>query len=215
MSPTIKKGFRLALIVLVLAIPLALLLSRVAGGFVRDVVAAPFLYLAWIARVYLRTVPRTLFWGGLLLFGLALALMNALVALGGDPGSGTGARELPAIESNYTGKVSRLTSQIRFAERSTYFRRRLAKRLGGLILRSMDRSERYSLAEVERALDELGAPRQIRGFLREAGGPIPPAQRVGLIAWLRGHLLGRPGAGVHGLDLDELVQFLEDRLEAS
>ena len=214
MSPTIKKGFRLILVVLVLAIPLALLLSRVSGGFVRDVVAAPFIYLAWIARVYLRTVPRTLFWGGLLLFGLALALINVLVALGGDPGSGIGARELAAIESNYDGKVSRLTSQVRFAERSTYFRRRLAKRLGGLILRSMDRRERYSLAEVERALAMLEAPPEIRGFLREAGGPIPPTQRVGLIARLRGRLRGQPTAGARGLDLDEMVQFLEDRLEA-
>jgi hypothetical protein len=200
-------------LVVLLAIPLAFLLSRVSGDFVRDVIAAPFLYLAWIGRVYVRTVPRTLFWGALLLFGLALALTNALTALGGSGGEGTNYAQDAIFEQSYTGPVRQLRSQIRYASRSTYFRRRLAQRMGRLILKSLDVEEPYGRAKVERGLEALDAPPEIREFLREGGRLISPSQPVGLITWLRRRLHGGEVFEAPSPELERVVRFLEERLE--
>ncbi len=212
MSPTLKRWLLAAALVVLLAIPLALLLSRVSGDFVRDVVAAPFLYLAWIGRVYVRTIPRTLFWGALLLFGLALALTNSLIALGRS-GEGAASSQNLVFEQSYSGQVKQLRSQIRYAARSTYFRRRLSQRLGQLILRSLDVEEPYGRAKLERGLEALGAPPEVRAFLREGGRLISPSRPVGLVAWLRRRLRGANETEAPSPELEHVVRFLEERLE--
>lgn len=213
MSPRLKRGLWVVALVLLLAIPLALLLSQISGDFVRDVVAAPFLYLAWIVRVYVRTIPRTLFWGALLLFGLALALTNILIALGRSGAEGAGSSQDLNFEQSYTGQVKHLTSQIRYASRSTYFRRRLSQRLGRLILRSLDVEEPYGRAKVEQGLEALDAPPEVRAFLREGERLISPSRRVGLVAWLLRRLRGANSAEDPSPELKRVVRFLEERLE--
>ena len=213
MNAQLKRRLGIVVLVVLLAIPLTLLLSQVSGEFVRDVVAAPFLYLAWIGRLYVRTIPRPLFWGALLLFGLALALTNALTALGGLAEGGLGSTPDDVFEGSYTGQVKHLRSQIRYAARSTYFRRRLSQRLGRLILRSLDVEEPYGRAKVEQGLDALDAPPEVRAFLREGGRLISPSQPIGLIAWLKRRLRGTNGTEAPSPELEHVVQFLEERLE--
>ena len=214
MSPALRKWLRLVFLVLLVATPLVIVLSWLSESFVRDAIAVPLLYAAWIVRLYLRTVPRTLFWGALLIFGVALAATNVLAALGSRVGRDRPARGLAGIDSGYSGKVTRLTSQIRFAARSAYFKRQLARRLGRLILRSLEHEGPYSPEEVERGLDALDAPPEIRAFLREADEQAHCSQPAGFIAWLRERLRRRGGVGIREPDLDEIVEFLEDRLEA-
>jgi hypothetical protein len=211
----VKRWVWLVVLVLLLAIPLALLLSRVSGGLVRDAVAVPMLYLAWIGRLYLRTVPQALFWGALLLFGLVVAITNVLVAVGDLRGRRDGRRGERALGYVGTGPVKQLASQVRFAARSAYFRRRLAQRLGRLILRSLDYGERYRRAQVERGLDALDAPPNVRAFLREGEDLIAPSRPVGLVARLRHRLWGGQGEGAPNPDLEQVIEFLENRLEVS
>ncbi len=210
-----RKWLWPVVLVLLLAIPLAFLLSRVLGGFVRDVVAVPILYLVWIARLYLSIVPPIFFWGGFLLFGLALAITSILVGPDGPSGDGGEPQQGAEIDHVYTGQVGQLASHIRFANQSTYFRRRLAQRLGRLLLRSLGYGERYRPAQIERGLDVLDAPPEIRVFLSEGKQLILPSRSAGLIAWLKRLLRGRGETRASNLDLEHTVRFLEDRLENS
>jgi hypothetical protein len=200
-------------LVVLLAIPLTVLLSRAFGGFARDVVVVPILYLLWVVRLYISAVPQILFWGALVLFGIAVAVTSILVDVGGAGGRGGRFQEGAALRQGYSGEVRRLVSQIRFAERSTYFRRHLAQRLGKLMVRYLDYGEQYRPAQIERALDALDAPPEIRAFLREGKQVISRSRPAGLIAWLRRRLWGAREAGVPDLDIEQVVRFLEDRLE--
>jgi hypothetical protein len=209
------KTLRLAALILLVAVPLAFLLFRVFGGFVRDVITVPFLYIIWFARLYVRAVPQTLFWGALLLFGLGLALTSLLV---GSGGAGRRIEESEGSESSdpiYPGRVKQLASQIHFAGRSSYFRSRLTQRLRVLMLQSLDRRAGYAPVEMERALDELDAPPHMRAFFREERGLTPPSRPMGLLARLKVRLRGdEAGAmGVARTELEHIVQFLEGRLE--
>lgn len=213
MSLELKRRVWLVVLVVLLAIPLALLLSRVSGGLVVDVIVAPFVYLAWIGRLYLRTVPPTLFWGALLAFGLVLAVINILIAVGGARGRETGHREGSAVDQAYAGQVRQLTSQIHFAARSAYFRRRLAQRLGEVVLRSMDYEGPYGRVHVERGLEALDAPPDVRAFLLEGEQLMSSSRPTGLIAWLKRRLRRREGPNSSVAELERVVRFLEDRLE--
>lgn len=213
MSLDRKQRFWLVILVVLLAIPLALLLARFSGGFVRDVITAPFVYLAWIGRLYLRTVPPALFWGALLVFGFALAAINILVAVGGVGRRETGYQEGSALDQPYSSPVERLTSQIHYAGRSAYFTRRLAQRLGEVILRSLDYEEPYGRTQIERALETLDAPPDIRAFLCEGEALISRSRRVGLLAWLKRRLQGRETSRAPIAKLERVVRFLEERLE--
>lgn len=210
-----KRGFRLAALIALLAVPLALLLFRVFGGFVRDVVAVPFLYVIWFGRLYLRAVPQTLFWGALLLFGLVSAITSLLVGFGGTGKSGEESGEQEAFDLIYPGQVRQLASQIRFAGRSSYFKIRLAQRLRALVLVSLDRGAGYTPGEMERALDELDAPAQIRAFFQEEKRLTLLSRPMGLLDRLKVLFSGGnvKAAGISRADLERVVQFLEDRVE--
>jgi hypothetical protein len=200
----------LALAVL-LAVPVALLIGRFFGGFVREALAVPFLYLSWIARVYARTVPRSLLWGALLLFGVALAVTNVVVVLGRDKGYRSEAAL--ELESGYADTVEQLRSQIRFAGRSLYFRRSLAKRLGRLVLRSRDHGDQYRPAEMHHVLHDLDAPPAVHQFFRESENLTEPTRGAGWRIWV-GRLLGiHRGEYAPPDDLGDVIAFLEDRLE--
>jgi len=210
-----RKRLWLVVLVLLLAIPLAFLLSRVFGGFVRDIVAVPILYLIWIGRLYLGLVPRVFFWGAFVLFGLVLAISSILVSPGDPGGEGSGSEQGAETDRAYTGQVERLTSHINFAARSTYFRRRLAQRLGRLLLQSMGYGERFRLSQVERGLDVLDAPPEIRAFLHEGEHLISPSHPAGLLSWLKRLFQGAKETDASDLVLEQTVEFLEDRLEGS
>lgn len=207
-----NERVRLVAVALLLAILLTFLLAQIFGGAVRDIVALPLVYLAWIGRLYLRTIPRALIWGALLLFGLVMALSRALIAQSEGRTRTADVRAAMEAPGGLAGKVGRLASQIRFARRSAYFRQRLAQRLGRLILRATDRGERYGPKQVERALDALDAPPEIRAFFSEGEQGTTPSRRVGPFGWLRRRLRG-DDEGPSSASLEQVVQYLEDRLE--
>jgi len=210
----LKSRLRLVVLVVVVALPVTLLLAWLYGGAVRDLVVMPFLYVAWIARIYARSVPRPLFWGGLLLFGAVLAVVNVLMGLRARRREEEAALNAE-LNPGYPNQVRQLTSQIRYARRSLYFRRALAKRLGRLILDSRDYAEQYAPVELDSSLDALAAPPGVREFFRDADELILASRRAGLLTWIRQRMGRRDEAGAPPADLEEVVQFLEDRLEVS
>lgn len=213
MSSELRRRLQLAALVTLLTIALTLLIARLSGGFVRDLVAVPFLYLAWIARVYVRTIPRTLFWGGLLLFGVALALTNAVIGLSKRGEEAEEWARGSGLQESYTHEVRQIASQIRFAGRSAYFSRRLAKRLGGLLVQAVDNGEYYRAVEIQRRLDALDAPPEVRMFFAEAEELVPASRSAGPLARLRRRLFGPTDSEASLENLERTVQFLEDRLE--
>ena len=206
-----RNRLKLIGLIVLLAMPVAWLVARFFGGFVREALAVPFLYLAWIVRVYVRTVPRTLFWGALLLFGVALAVTNVVIALGRD-GRLDSSADLER-HSGYADTVQQLTSQIRFAGRSLYFRRSLAKRLGRLILRSRDNGDPCRPAEIQRALLDLDAPPTVHEFFRDGEDGVSLSGRARWIIWLRRRLGAQEERYAPPDDLEDVIRFLEDRLE--
>ncbi|MGD2104927.1 MAG: hypothetical protein PVJ55_07435 [Anaerolineae bacterium] len=213
MSLVRNERFRFIALVLLLTVMLTILLSRLLGGAVRDIIALPILYLSWIGQLYLRTVPRALIWGSLLLFGLILVLSNVMITRRRTRGSAGGTQLRIGIAPEHSGKVKRLASQIRFTSRSAYFRRRMAQRLGRLMLEALDYGERYGATRLERALNAVGAPARIKAFFREGEEQSSPSRRVGLVGWLRRLFWRRQEEGKSSVGLEEVVRFLEDRLE--
>lgn len=213
MSSTLKGRLILLALVSLLAIPLAVMLSRTVGGLVHDLVALPFLYLAWIGRLYLRAVPRVLFWGALLLFGLALIVADVLIATSKRKRNERRYRHTDHAAVSQRGPVSRLAGLVHAAPRSAYLRGELARRLGELALQAADDREYRPRSDIDGALDELGAPPEVRAFLRQGQGPLLQFQRGGLIARLRQRFrAARARDGVCD-DLERTVRYLEDRLE--
>lgn len=214
MSRLGKRWFGLVALILLLAVPLALVLSRAFGTVVRDLVAVPLLYVAWLGRLYVRTVPRAFLWAGLLLFGFLLAVVSGLAAASDrgkrrpHPGCGT------KTTGPYDAPVRRLVLQIQAAERSAYSRKRLGRRLGGLALQVLGHREQYRLAEIDRRLDALEAPAEIRRVVAWADQRSPPAARHGFVARLWFRLTGVANKKTMVYDeVEQAVECLEEQLE--
>lgn len=213
MSSTLKRRLILGALVALLAIPLALMVSRTVGGLVHDLVALPFVYLAWIGRLYLRAVPRVLFWGALVFFGLVLILADVLIAYTKRKRNELGYRHTEGGAVSQRGPVSRLAALIHSAHRSAYVRGELARRLGGLAVQATDDREYNPSSEIKESLEALDAPPEVRAFLRQGQGPLLQFVRGGLIARLRQRLrAARARDGVSD-DLERTVRYLEDRME--
>lgn len=196
-------------VVLLLAIPLALLLSRAFGEFVREAVVIPFSYLFWILRLYFRSIPPLLFWGALLLFGLLIAVTSLASYI---PGGQTEEAGEAMEELEYPGRVQRLTKHIHMAARSDYFRQRLAQRLSELVVEELTYSEKYTLEQVEQGLDALDTPPEVREFLERDIRTLSLSRSDGLIARLVHRLWGRAEPRGFNAELERVVQFLGDRL---
>lgn len=213
MSSTLRRRLILVALVSLLAIPLALMLSRTLGGLVHDLVALPFLYLAWMGRLYLRAVPRILFWGALLFFGLALILADVLIAYSKRRRKELRYGHTRDVAAYHNGPVTRLAALIQSAERSAYLRGELARRLGGLAVQVADDREYRHSAEIKGVLDTLDAPPEVRAFLMQGQGPLLQFQRGGLIARLRQRFRALRARDGLSDDLERTLRYLEDRLE--
>lgn len=213
MTRLLKGRLGLVALVVLLAIPLALILSRAIGGFVRDLVVVPFLYLGWMGQLYLRAIPQILFWGALLLFGLILVFADVLFARrDSDKGDGD-YRGPPRVRTPDAGPVRKLTAQIHSASGSRYFRAALAQRLGILALEILDEGEDAGQGDTQQRLDALEMPPEVRAFLTQGKRPIWQHRDGGLLAWLRRRL--QRGSEKKGRlePVEQTVRYLEDRME--
>jgi hypothetical protein len=140
---------------------LAALLTLVLRDFMRESVVVPFLYGLWIARLYVESLPQTLFW--------VLLIIAALIIAGGSLiGRSKPRAKARAIEGEPTGRVTQWAMRIRLGNQGEYFRARLARRLGQLALATLAHREHRTLEEIREALEsgEFDGPKEIAAYLQ-------------------------------------------------
>ena len=189
--------------VLVLTIPLMLALNSVA----RDMIATPILYVLWLGRPALRSIPQPVIWALL----LAMASRIALKALSADGKPTKPARAAQAIQS---GRVAVWARWIRRSTYGSYSRWHLSHELANLMLGILDSRDRLPRAQFRQRLEagELDVPPEIRAYLLAGLQPIssgPPNIFARLVQRYR------PRARTSPLDLspESVVRLLEDQLE--
>jgi hypothetical protein len=184
-----------------LALLTASALAVLAKDFVRDHIVSPLLYLLWLLRLELESLPQSYLWIALLAVGVLLAIRSLFA--GASP---RGWR--PPLDWDRGGPVETLTRWVDLAARSDYYKWRIAQRLGELTLEALAQHQRTSPDHIQRQLDagRLDAPPDVQAYLR-----------AGLTTQTLGDLSASPlRARSTPLDLDPgaVVQFLETQLEA-
>jgi hypothetical protein len=186
---------RLVLVVVVL-LPIAVL-AVLLQGFVREVLIGPVLYVYWIIRLFLESIPQIWEWIAFLL------LATYLVARTFAPRQSLPrARRQEVVERGRVEDWARLLHQ---AHGDSFARWRLAQRLsvlGGDVLAT---EQRVSHREIWRRLDrgQLDVPQPLRAYLTAQFRSARPSGLRGL----------RAPASPLDLDPGEVVRFLEDRLQ--
>jgi hypothetical protein len=200
---TPRRLLRLGLLVLLLAIPLAILLHDVA----RDVVLVALLRLLWTGRLLLQMVPQLPLW---LLFLLVFIVVAVGSLLGARRRAAAGDRPGP----QHPGQVRTLATWIDRAGHSHYFRWTLAQRLGTLAWEVMAHNQGLTSRELRQRFrtGRLNLPPIIAGYLESPrpayAGPLAP-----LLDRLNRFL--QPDRAVSPPDpaLETVVHFLESQME--
>jgi hypothetical protein len=191
-------------IVLLLAVPLVLVLRDLA----REVIVVPLLHLLWVGDLYFQSIPQALFWA---LFSM-VALIIAARSLVRDKKP---ARKKRQTETVGEGQVQVLTRWIRYAAQGGYSKWWLAQHLGELTCEVLAYRERITPGQMREQLrdGDLDAPPEVRAFL-QAGLTLTFSRSVSLFSRLRRRLRSSVQTSAPDADLERVVQYLEDRLEA-
>jgi hypothetical protein len=182
---------------LVVAVLVPVVIVAVAlQGFVREVLIGPVLYVYWIVRLFLESIPQIWVWLAFLLLATYLVTRGVVRRT-----SLPRARRSETVER---GRIEEWAHLLHQARHDPFTRWRLAQRLGGLVGDVLAAEERVSQREIWRRLDRshLDVPQPLRAYLTAQLRSIPPS---GLRS-LRTH------ASPLDLDPAEVVQYLEDRL---
>jgi hypothetical protein len=198
-----KKRLLLAGLILLLALPLALLLH----DFVREIFVVEFLRFLWALRLLFESIPQLLWWGSLLLAVAAVAIRS----LGLQRKQ---RRRLAAKEPAPGGPVQDLARRIQRAATGDYFRWSLGVSLADLIWEVMAQRERTTPEDVRRRFETGSAelPPAVEAYLRSVQAPHYSAS-AGLLTRIW-HRLRSPSAALHpDVALQRVVEFLEEQLE--
>jgi hypothetical protein len=185
-----------------LALLLVGLLALFVSGLVSETLIVPLLYLLWLARVVVASIPQAAIWA--LLLVLAAPLLWRSLA---RPRS---FRLRPPTPPAPRAPVASWAELFRRAERDHYGRWLLAQRLSQLALGLLTSQEQRTTSQLWRMLQDeaQGAPVEIRAYLQagaEAYSALPRRWR-----W---PVRGQPAAPRDPLDLDPevVLRFLEGR----
>jgi hypothetical protein len=192
----------LLILLLLLAVPLALVLRN----WTREAIVIPLLYLVWLGRLVLASIPQSLIWAVFLLAAAYIAVKSL-----------SGRRNPPAQprpESEiYMGRVALWARRIHVAAHGYYYRWNLANALGrlGLELSTYHARPNRAQRDAYHEIEKLAAPPEIQAYL-QAGLTSPPMRSLHLFSslgqWLRPQVSDSP------LDLDpeKVIRFLEDQM---
>lgn len=194
----------LAAIILLLAIPLRLLLL----DEVRRVLLGPLLPLVRAGQLLSQAIPQALLWALALLLAGAIALRS----LNWRPGPAPRRR---AAIGWHAGPVRVWVQWLQEQGQGDYFRKRLAHRLGRLLVQALAPYERLTAQQARRLLDRLEAPPEVRAYLQAGFEPEPPATitRWSILARLKSRFRVNTQRSPLDLDPEEVVRFLETQLE--
>lgn len=194
----------LAAIILLLAIPLRLFLL----DEVRQMLLGPLLPLVQAGQLLSQAIPQALLWA----LGLLIAGALALRSLNWRP------RHAPrrsAAVGWHAGPVRVWVRWLQEQGQGDYFRKRLAHRLGRLLVQALAPYERLTASQARRLLDRLDAPPEVRAYLQAGFEPEPPATitRWSILARLKSRFRVNTRRSPLDLDPEKVVRFLETQLE--
>jgi hypothetical protein len=185
---------------LIVSLLLASLLAFLVKDFVRQVIIGPLLYSLWYLTLFLKSLPEFFFWALFIL--IALIIAGKSLTKQSDPG-----RNIREASVRQGGPVSVWGRMIAHAERGGYSRWQLAQSLTRLTWNILGDGERLSLYQIQERLNEgaLDLPPDVQAYFQAGMLPYQPPPRFGR---------RNPDPRFAPLDLDpeEVVQFLEDKL---
>lgn len=192
-------------LVLILAIPLALLLR----DFVRDVLLVEVWRVFWGVRILFESLPQLLVWALLLVALLVLAVHTLRPR-----------RQILPDETRQraasSGRVQVLSHWIDRTSQGEYFKHSLAQHLGGLAWEVMAQREHTVPERLRQRLrmGELDLPPAVEAYLQSGQAPGAPVS-FGFLSRLRLRLSGSDPATRIDPALPAVIRFLEDQLEIS
>jgi hypothetical protein len=205
-------------LVLIVAIPLALVLS----GFARQVIVVPLLYVVWVGRLLVQSIPQFFLWAGFLLIVLILAA-RSLRAQRSTTKRRRRAREGLEGTTGYSGQVAVWARRVHLAAGGSYYYRwYLAQQLGKLAQDVLAYRRRLAPTQTrpfvtfspEGSGRGSDIPPEVRAYLEASWrATLPRPARLPFISRLLHHLRLRPEISPLDLDPEQVVQFLERELE--
>lgn len=192
---TLRRRIGLAALILVPVVVMAIVLR----DFVREELIGPVLYVYWLVRLFLESIPQIWEWVVFVVVATILVVRN-FAARPTLP-------QLRRAETADHGHVEELARLLHQARGDTFARWRLAQRLGGLVGDVLANQERVSQREIWRRLDRgrLNVSAPLRAYLTAQLRSVRPSGVRGLL----------PHSSPLDLDPREVVQFLEDRLKSA
>ncbi len=187
------------------ALPLILLLAALLtlwlGDYSRHWIS-PLLYIAWVGRLLLASIPQVIWWGLLLAVAFFIA-GRILLSHWSRPQPPERATAAPP------GRIESWATLIRQADQEFYYQWQLAQPLQELTLALLAHTERVPPAEIRQRLsqNELALPPDIQAYLQASltsfSHLVPPSSRFGATS---------PPSPL-ALDPERIIRFLEDKLD--
>ena len=181
-----------------LIVLVALLLSPVFRGLVRDIIVVPILYVFWIGRFIVEAIPQSGLWSCFLL--VTLIILSIGIA-------GKRRTKLEHRPSNpaYKGHVDGWATLLRRTEQDDYYKWRLAQQLQKLTLQAIANNKGQSLKETRQQLrrGELDMPPEIEAYFQAS------LQSLGNLSPRRRLLGSKTAPSAFDIDPSRIVQYLE------
>ncbi len=184
-------------------------LTLVAWDFIREAVVIPLTYLIWLGGLILKSIPQEIYLIGLIIVAAAIAL-NTLNKLQRKPANAR-------FASTESGDASRYRLWLRLytaAPASEYSRLELARETRKLIVSVLAHQDGLTQPEVEQKIvsGAIPVPAIIRQLFQERDLMSTP--RPSPRFWRRLiRKTDRPSDPLLDQSLEEIVQFIENRLE--
>jgi hypothetical protein len=188
---------------------LTVLLVVALRDVVRETIVVPLLYVLWLVRLFLGSMPQMLFWSVFLIVAcfLALGSLAREKSARHDPG--------PAVETS-SGQVSVWARRIRLMARGGYMGWYFGQHVEKLIAEVLAYRERLSTREIRRRMKarDLEAPPEVRAYFEIVMMPSQRRWHIGILSRFRLFPRKRAqGMLPTGSGMERVVRFLEDELE--
>jgi len=202
-----REKIRTGLLILLITLILTFLLALAIGDFAREAIAVPIFYVMWLGSLVLRAIPQSIFWALFITAALFVAAKSMIKYTRSKP-------KLDEGEPIDLRRVHVLTRWVEYATQGRYFKRRLARHVGDLIVDTLAYRERLTRERVRRLLraGELDLPLDVQEYI-QIGLTSAPSRPVGLIARLTQLLRSNERSSELDQNLERTVQFLERQLE--
>jgi len=177
----------------------ALLLSPVLRGLVRDIIVVPVLYVFWIGRFIVEAIPQSGLWSCFLIVTLIILSIGIV-------GKRRTKRDPPPLKQAYKGHVDGWARLLRRAEQDDYYKWRLAQQLQKLTLQAIANNNGQSLKETRQQLrrGELDMPPEIEAYFQAS------LQSLGNLSRRKRFPGSKTAPSALDMDPVRIVQYLEE-----